>query len=80
MMALTATATSRVKKDILTNLKMSNSLVLEQSFNRPNLFYEVRRKTSVKKVLALLLTYIRHNSCVLMKGINLFISFFLIKK
>ena len=44
LMALTATATERVKLDILTNLGMRNAVVFTQSFNRPNLFYEVRKK------------------------------------
>ena len=44
MMALTATATENVKVDVIHNLKMQNCQVLSQSFNRPNLTYEVRQK------------------------------------
>lgn len=51
-MALTATATPRVQKDIITNLHMSNACVFSQSFNRSNLFYEVRPKKGDKKVTA----------------------------
>ncbi|OAQ27529.1 ATP-dependent DNA helicase [Linnemannia elongata AG-77] len=45
LMALTATANAKVQQDILTNLGMHNCLVLKQSFNRRNLYYEVRPKT-----------------------------------
>lgn len=43
--ALTATATERVKKDVIHNLGMQDCEQLKQSFNRPNIYYEVRRKT-----------------------------------
>ena len=42
---MTATATSKVQEDILKNLKISNAKVFKSSFNRPNLYYEVRPKT-----------------------------------
>ncbi|ORX44780.1 ATP-dependent DNA helicase [Hesseltinella vesiculosa] len=41
MIALTATANHRVQKDITTNLHMENSKCFKQSFNRPNLKYDV---------------------------------------
>ena len=44
IIALTATATPKVQDDILKNLKINNSKVFKSSFNRPNLFYEVRGK------------------------------------
>jgi len=44
MMALTATATARVREDILTQLGLRDPLVHIASFNRPNLSYEVRQK------------------------------------
>lgn len=44
LMALTATATENVKVDVIHNLKMDGCEVFTQSFNRPNLFYEVRKK------------------------------------
>ena len=44
IIALTATATPKVQDDIVKNLKINNSRVFKSSFNRPNLFYEVRGK------------------------------------
>ena len=44
IVALTATATPKVQDDIVKNLKINNSKVFKSSFNRPNLFYEVRGK------------------------------------
>ncbi|KAL4788349.1 hypothetical protein BJX76DRAFT_175470 [Aspergillus varians] len=44
VMALTATATENVKVDVIHNLKMDGCEVFTQSFNRPNLTYELRRK------------------------------------
>ena len=44
IIALTATATPKVQDDIVKNLKINNSKVFKSSFNRPNLFYEVRGK------------------------------------
>ncbi len=46
VIALTATATPKVQHDIQKNLGMQNSLVFKSSFNRQNLYYEVRPKTS----------------------------------
>ncbi|RDX91572.1 ATP-dependent DNA helicase Q-like 1, partial [Mucuna pruriens] len=45
VMALTATATHAVRKDILNALRIPHALVLERSFDRPNLNYEVIGKT-----------------------------------
>lgn len=44
VMALTATANEKVRLDIVHHLKMRDPLLLKQSFNRVNLFYEVRNK------------------------------------
>ena len=45
MLALTATATDRVRADILTQLRLRSPLVHIASFNRPNLLYDVRQKS-----------------------------------
>jgi ATP-dependent DNA helicase RecQ len=45
MLALTATATDRVREDILTQLRLRRPLVHVASFNRPNLLYDVRQKS-----------------------------------
>jgi len=46
IIALTATATPKVQHDIQKNLGMSDATVFKSSFNRPNLYYEVRPKTT----------------------------------
>lgn len=46
VIALTATATPKVQHDIQKNLGMNNANVFKASFNRPNLYYEVRQKTN----------------------------------
>ncbi len=57
MMALTATATERVREDILTQLKLRNPHIYIGSFDRPNLSYEVRQKSqnSYKELVHMLL-------------------------
>ncbi|KAJ5650578.1 Bloom syndrome protein [Penicillium longicatenatum] len=52
VMALTATATENVKVDVMHNLKMNGCEVFLQSFNRPNLTYEVRPKKKNDELLA----------------------------
>lgn len=46
IIALTATATLKVQEDIIKNLGIQDATVFKASFNRPNLFYEVRPKTA----------------------------------
>ena len=54
-LALTATATNQVRTDIVSHLKMDNPVVLVASFNRPNLFLEIRRRSNgMKQVLEFL--------------------------
>ncbi|KAK6351387.1 ATP-dependent DNA helicase sgs1 [Orbilia javanica] len=50
-MALTATATPRVQKDLMSSLSIKKCKIFKQSFNRPNLIYEVRRKGKGAQVI-----------------------------
>ncbi len=59
VMALTATATPKVQKDIQKNLEMQDAQVFISSFNRANLFYEIRPKT--KNVDRDIVRYIKEN-------------------
>lgn len=47
VMALTATATEKVQQDILKNLGREKATVFKASFNRPNLYYDIRPKNNV---------------------------------
>ena len=51
MIALTATATPKVQLDIQKNLSMDSAKLFKSSFNRTNLYYEVRPKKDAKKQL-----------------------------
>jgi ATP-dependent DNA helicase RecQ len=59
VIALTATATLKVQQDILKNLEIPNAKIFKSSFDRPNLYYEVRPKnTDVTKEI---IKYIKNN-------------------
>jgi len=60
IIALTATATPKVQSDIQKNLKMVDSSIFKSSFNRANLYYEVRPKT--KNVIRDLIKFIKENT------------------
>ena len=49
IIALTATATPKVQSDIIKNLGMTDATVFKSSFNRPNLYYEIRDKADPKR-------------------------------
>ena len=49
LIALTATATPKVQNDIQKNLGMQDARVFKSSFNRPNLYYEIRDKSDPKR-------------------------------
>ena len=59
IIALTATATPKVQQDIQKNLGMTGARVYKASFNRPNLYYEVRTKQDVNKEI---IRFVRKNS------------------
>ncbi|WP_343486811.1 DNA helicase RecQ [Allomuricauda sp. d1] len=59
IIGLTATATPKVQEDIIKNLGMGDATVFKASFNRPNLFYEVRPKT--KNVDADTIRFVKQN-------------------
>ncbi len=59
MIGLTATATPKVQEDIIKNLGITGAKVFKASFNRPNLFYEVRTKTA--NVDADIIRFIKQN-------------------
>ena len=60
IIGLTATATPKVQEDILKNLRITDAKTFKASFNRPNLYYEVRPKT--KNVDAEIIRFIKKNS------------------
>jgi ATP-dependent DNA helicase RecQ len=59
IVGLTATATPKVQEDILKNLRMTDAVTFKASFNRPNLYYEVRPKT--KNVDADIIRFVKQN-------------------
>ncbi|MCK4701698.1 MAG: ATP-dependent DNA helicase RecQ, partial [Bacteroidales bacterium] len=59
IIALTATATPKVQHDIQKNLDILDAKVYKSSFNRPNLYYEVRPKTNPTKEI---IKFIKNNS------------------
>ena len=58
VIALTATATPKVQSDILKNLGITDATTFKSSFNRPNLYYEIRDKSDPKRDI---IKYIRQN-------------------
>ncbi len=59
IIALTATATPKVQLDIIKNLQMGDATLFKSSFNRPNLYYEIRPKRDVLKEI---IRYIKQNT------------------
>ncbi len=60
VIALTATATDKVKTDIKRNLHITDAREFKSSFNRPNLYYEVRPKT--RNIEKEIIKYIKQNA------------------
>ena len=59
VVALTATATPKVQSDIIKNLAMEDPNVFVSSFNRDNLYYEVRPKINKKQCLREIVQFIK---------------------
>ncbi len=60
IIGLTATATPKVQEDIIKNLGIGGATLFKASFNRPNLFYEVRTKT--ENVEADIIRFVKQNA------------------
>lgn len=85
VIALTATATPKVQNDIQKNLGMDNAKVFISSFNRPNLYYEIREKT--KNIDKEIVKFIKDNPgksgiiyCLSRKKVEEFASFLQVNK
>ncbi len=61
IMALTATATPKVRLDIVKNLGMKDPVFVIDSFNRPNLYYEVRQRPSKEQLIKQVIQIIREH-------------------
>lgn len=62
IVALTATATDKVRQDILKNLEINTANIYISSFNRPNLYYEVRPKPNdEKETIKQIIKFIKDN-------------------
>ena len=65
LITLTATATPKVQMDIQKNLGMSDAVVFKSSFNRSNLFYEIRPKHNAERDI---IRFIKQTECFMMIG------------
>ncbi len=61
IIALTATATPKVQSDIIKSLEMDNPSVFVSSFNRDNLYYEIRPKSGKDQTIKSIIQYIKTN-------------------
>jgi RecQ family ATP-dependent DNA helicase len=62
IVALTATATPQITQDVISSLKLRNPIAVRSSFNRKNLFYEVKVKSNLNKDLTV--EEIGNGSCI----------------
>lgn len=62
IVALTATATPKVQSDILKNLNMQQPNTFVSSFNRDNLYYEIRPKHTIDQTIKEIVQYIKSNA------------------
>lgn len=61
IMALTATATPKVQNDIVKNLGLKNHSLFQSSFNRPNLYYEIRYKINDDWAIKNIIQFVKSN-------------------
>lgn len=61
IIALTATATPKVRTDIVKTLKLENPNIFISSFNRPNLYYEIRPKLKKDETIRNIIQFVKHN-------------------
>ena len=61
VIALTATATPKVKSDIIKNLALKDAEVFMSSFNRPNLYYEIQPKINVEQTNKSIVRFIQQH-------------------
>ncbi len=61
VIALTATATPKVQSDIVTNLGLRKPEIFISSFNRPNLYYEIRPKVKKEQTIKSIVKFIHEN-------------------
>ena len=61
VIALTATATPKVKSDIIKNLALKDAEVFVSSFNRPNLYYEIQPKINVEQTNKSIVRFIQQH-------------------
>ena len=62
VVALTATATPKVRQDIIQNLHIDDATLFLTSFNRENLYYEIRAKVSVSHATTEIIKYIKQHA------------------
>ena len=65
IIALTATATPKVQSDIQKNIGMTDAKVFKSSFNRPNLYYEIRDKSDPKREIIRFIKQHPHKSGII---------------
>ncbi|TVU28898.1 hypothetical protein EJB05_20436, partial [Eragrostis curvula] len=64
LLALTATAVPKVQRDVISSLCLQNPIILRASFNRPNIFYEVRYKDLLDDVYSDIANLLKSNGNV----------------
>ncbi len=66
--AFTASATEKVRKDIINRLNLTNPLLVQASFDRPNLFYQVERKWNAEETILNFIKKQKNESGIVYRG------------